>query len=42
LEVTHNNTKAYQLYKKFGFEEIKDGNTREEDNPNIVMRYDGN
>jgi ribosomal protein S18 acetylase RimI-like enzyme len=41
LEVTHNNTKAYQLYKKFGFEEIKDGNTREEDNPNIVMRYCG-
>lgn len=41
LEVTHNNTKAYQLYKKFGFEEVKDGNIREERDLNIVMRYYG-
>lgn len=40
LEVTHNNTKAYQLYKKCGFKEIP--TDTKQSIPNIVMRYGRN
>ncbi|WP_261512516.1 GNAT family N-acetyltransferase [Chryseobacterium paludis] len=39
LEVTHNNVKAYQLYKKFGFHEVIEAHKSKESNHHIVMRY---
>ncbi|PRA92937.1 GNAT family N-acetyltransferase [Chryseobacterium sp. MYb7] len=38
LEVTHGNNKAYNLYKKAGFEEIKN-NTNEKLRNHILMKY---
>lgn len=42
LEVTHNNIKAYQLYKKFGFNEVIETHKSKKSNPHVVMRYNKN
>jgi ribosomal protein S18 acetylase RimI-like enzyme len=39
LEVKADNLKAYQLYKKFGFQEVASDGEREEANTNKVMKY---
>lgn len=38
LEVKHNNTKAFNLYKKIGFVEISDAQ-QNEINPSVLMKY---
>ncbi|HYK76794.1 MAG TPA: GNAT family N-acetyltransferase, partial [Daejeonella sp.] len=39
LEVTNNNLKAYNLYKKFGFEEVVNDTEIKQMDSNILMKY---